>query len=108
MYWKPAAQFLFLVVAVTVAVVAGNLVSANQARDIPEVSKRLRKYDVLKVDAKSAASQIRRTGKFVLKTSRGVFDFQLVQHDLRSDDYRSQVIGSNGLARPMPRDPVNT
>ena len=58
----------------------------RQEQKLPEISKKLRKYDLLKLDTKSAVSQIRRTGKLVLKTSHHVFDFQLFQHDLRSTD----------------------
>lgn len=79
-----------------------------QEQKLPEISKKLRKYDLLKLDRKSVVSQIRRTGKLVLKTSHHVFDFQLFPHDLRSTDYRSQVIGSDGVARPLPSTPVIT
>src|SRR5687768_2198182 len=108
MFRKPAVQILLLSFVVSVALVAVNLAFADQKRDIPELSKRFRKYDVLKLDAKSAASQVRRTGKLLLKTADRDFDLQLVPHDLRSNDYRSQVIGSNGVARTLPRSPVNT
>ena len=108
MFSKPAVQILFLSFATTVALVAGNLVFADQDRDIPELSRRLRKYDVLEINPKSAALQVRRTGKLLLKTTERVFDLQLVPNDLRSSDYRSQVIEANGVARSMPRDPVNT
>jgi hypothetical protein len=108
MFLEPGVRIFLLCFAATVALVAGNLVFAEQNREIPEVSKKLRKYDVLKLDPKSAAAQIRRNGKLVLKTSDRVFDLQLVPHDLRSNDYRSQVIESNGVARALPRDSVNT
>ena len=81
---------------------------AGQKQRLPEISKKLRKYDLLKLDTKSAVSQIRRTGKLVLKTPHRVFDLQLFPHDLRSTDYRSQVIGPDGIARPLPSTAVNT
>lgn len=81
--------------------------NADQERDILELSKTFRKYDLLKFNPKAAVSQIRRTGKFVLKTSERVFDIRLFSHDLRSKDYVSQVIGSNGVARTLPRVSVD-
>ena len=74
----------------------------------PELSKAFRKYDLLKLNPEATVSQVRRTGNLELITSKRVFDLQLVPHDLRSKDYRSQVIGSNGVARTLPDTPVNT
>jgi len=106
---------LLCLFAVTAALVGGvhlfqlaECANAGQKQELPEISKRLRKYDLLKLDTKSAVSQIRRTGKLVVNTSHRVFDLQLFPHDLRSTDYRSQVIGSDGVARPLPSTPVNT
>ena len=79
----------------------------TQERD-PELSKLFREYDVLKLDPAIAASQLRRTGKLLLGTSAGRFDLKVAPHDLRSADYVSQVIGSDGIARKLARTPVNT
>ena len=104
---RSVVKILLLSLTVSITLIAADQAFANQTA----VAKRLRKYDVLKVDAKSAASQIRRTGKFSLKTSQRVFDLQLVPHDLRSSDYRSQVIGSDGVCLitpqiPSPQEPL--
>jgi hypothetical protein len=82
--------------------------TADQDRDTPGLSKTLRKYDLLKFNPRAAISQIRRTGKLVLKTSERVFDIKLFSHDLRSKDYVSQAIGANGVPRTLPRIPADT
>ena len=79
----------------------------TQERD-PELSKVFRKYDVLKLDPAIAASQIRRTGRLLLGTSAGQFDLKVAPHDIRSDDYVAQVIGSDGIAQKLARSPVST
>ncbi len=101
---------LFCLLAAVAAVVGGVHVArtAEQEQKLPELSKTLRKYDLLKLDAKSAVSQIRRNGKLLLKTSHGVFDLQLFPHDLRSSDYRSQAIGPDGMPRRLPSTSTNT
>lgn len=79
----------------------------TQERD-PELAKLFRNYDVLKLDPAIAASQMRRTGKLLLGTSAGQFDLKVAPHDIRSDDYVAQVIGSDGIAQKLERTPVNT
>lgn len=79
----------------------------TQQRD-PELAKLFRNYDVLKLDPAIAASQMRRTGKLMLGTSAGQFDLKVAPHDIRSDDYVAQVIGSDGIAQKLARTPANT
>jgi len=68
----------------------------------------LRKYDLLKLDPGTAASQVRRNGKLLLGTSEGQFDLQLAPYDIRSQDYAAQVIGADGVPHKLMRTPVNT
>ncbi|HKR60236.1 MAG TPA: hypothetical protein VJS64_10930, partial [Pyrinomonadaceae bacterium] len=79
-----------------------------QNRTVTDLSKMLKRYDLLKLSRRAAVSQIRKHGTLLLKTSRGDFDLKLVPNDLRSSDYRSQVIGSSGIALELPSAPVNT
>lgn len=79
-----------------------------QNRKDPGLTKALRKYDILKLNRKVAVSQIRSKGRLVLKTSHGEFDLNLSPYDLRSKDYRSQLVGADGLAREVAPGPVHT
>ena len=83
-------------------------VAQLQNRDDPALSKALRKYDLLKLNRKDAVSQIRSNGRLVLKTSHGEFDLSLSPYDLRSKDYRSQLVGADGVAREVAPGPVDT
>jgi hypothetical protein len=65
---RSVVQILLLFLTVSITLIADYHALANQTAG----AKRLRKYDVLKLDAQSAASQFRRTGKFSLKTSQRV------------------------------------
>jgi hypothetical protein len=81
--------------------------SRLQNRADPDLSKVLKRYDVIKLDRRAAVSQLRRRGTLLLGTSIGKFDLEVVPNDLRSSDYRSQVIAPSG-ARDLPFAPVNT
>jgi Metallo-peptidase family M12 len=79
-----------------------------QRRNDPELNKLLRKYDLLKLNPKQLASQIRTNGELRLRTSAHDFELRLTPHDLRSKGYRAQVIGADGSPRELPRTSVNT
>jgi metallopeptidase family M12-like protein/pre-peptidase len=79
-----------------------------QQRDDPEIAKTLKKYDLVKLDRVELASQMDRNGRILLETSAGNFDLELTPHDLRSQDYQSQSIGADGIARRLPITPVKT
>ncbi|HEX5832392.1 MAG TPA: hypothetical protein VFY34_00980, partial [Pyrinomonadaceae bacterium] len=74
----------------------------------PELTKRFRRYDVMKLDREAAAAQVKNRGRMILKTSHGNFDLEFSPHDLRSSDYTAQEIGADGVARTLPRAPVST
>lgn len=80
----------------------------QQERQDPELAKVFRKYDLLKLDPRTAAAQIRQNGKLLLGTSDGQFDLQLAPYDIRSQDYAAQVIGADGVPHKLMRTPVNT
>lgn len=79
-----------------------------QRRNDPELRKLIRKYDLLKLNAKQIASQIQTSGTLRLRTSTHDFELRLTPHDLRAKDYRAQAIGADGSARELLRGPVNT
>ena len=74
----------------------------------PELEKRIRRYDLLKINPEAAAKQVKNRGRLVLNTSRGNFDLEFSPHDLRAPDYRAQEIGGDGVARELPKTPINT
>ncbi|HEY7784196.1 MAG TPA: M12 family metallo-peptidase, partial [Pyrinomonadaceae bacterium] len=73
-----------------------------------QISTRLRRYDLVRLDARAAASQIRRNGKLFLNTSFGSFNLDLQPHDLRAPDYASQWIDSEHVAHQLPKEPITT
>jgi len=87
-------------------VVAGQLI--DSPRQDPELSRRLRKYDLVRMDPGVAAAQVRTGGKLALKTSQENFELEFTPIDLRAPDYVAQVIGADGVARKLPETPVNT
>jgi hypothetical protein len=79
----------------------------DQTRD-GELSRHLRKYDLIRMDPAAAAAQIKNRGRLVLKSSARDFDIQMTPHDIRSADYSAQVIDAQGVRHPLPRTEVTT
>ena len=73
-----------------------------------ELSKHLRKYDLIRMDPAAAAAQIKNRGRLVLKSSERDFDIQMTPHDIRSADYSAQVIDAQGVRHPLARTEVTT
>ncbi|MCM3874649.1 MAG: zinc-dependent metalloprotease, partial [Pyrinomonadaceae bacterium] len=85
--------------------VSGQIINKRQD---PELAKAFRDYDLIRLDPRAAAAQIRNTGKLSISTSEGSFDMQLAPHDMRAPDYLAQVITADGVAHKLPNLPVNT
>ena len=77
-------------------------------RQDPELTKALRNYDLIRLEPRAAAAQVRKTGQFSIKTSRGEFSMQLSPNDLRATDYVAQEITADGVVHKLPRSAVNT
>ncbi|HEU4509761.1 MAG TPA: hypothetical protein VFR78_16105, partial [Pyrinomonadaceae bacterium] len=77
----------------------------DQTRD-QELSKHLRKYDVIRMDPGAAVAQIKSRGRLVLKSSMRDFDIDMTPHDIRSADYTAHVIDSQGVRHALPRTEV--
>ena len=58
--------------------VSGTLIQTE--RQDPELAKAFRDYDLIKLDPRAAAAQIRSSGKLSITTSQGKFDMQLTPH----------------------------
>ncbi|MFN2511545.1 MAG: M12 family metallo-peptidase [Pyrinomonadaceae bacterium] len=68
----------------------------------------LRDYDLIRLNPRAAAVQIRNTGRLFISTSQGDFDLQLAPHDMRAPDYVSQLITADGVAHKLEKEPINT
>lgn len=79
----------------------------DQTRD-GELSKHIRKYDVVRMDPAAAVAQIKSRGRLVLKSSERDFDIQMTPNDIRSSDYTAHVIDSQGVRHALPRTEVTT
>lgn len=82
--------------------------TTSHKRQDPELARALREYDLIKLDPRAAAVQIRNTGRILISTSKGDFDMQLEPHDMRAPDYASQLITADGVAHKLARGPINT
>jgi hypothetical protein len=74
----------------------------------PELAKVLRDYDLIRLNPRAAAAQIRNTGRLLILTSEGDFDMQLAPYDMRAPDYASQLITADGMAHKLAKGPINT
>lgn len=71
------------------------------ARD-KDLSRILRRYERLRVDAPEAVGKIKRGERLSFVTSEGNLEVELVPNDLRSADYRAEETGADGSRRPAP------
>ncbi len=82
--------------------------TTSHKRQDPELARALREYDLIKLDPRAAAVQIRNTGRILISTSKGDFDMQLEPYDMRAPDYASQLITADGVAHKLAKGPINT
>ena len=65
-------------------------------------------HEDIKLDAQSAAEQVRENGRLSLVTRSHDFEIQLRPNDLRAANYRAQEVVDDGVAHDIPMSPVNT
>lgn len=87
-------------------VVTGQLIQGQ--RSDAELTKHLRRYDLIRMDPTSVVAQVRRRGRLLLKSSQRDFDLEMVPHDMRSPDYSAHVVDSAGVRHPLPETEVST
>jgi hypothetical protein len=80
-------------------------VKARYQQDIEQV---FTNHEDLKLDAPSAAEQVRENGHLSLVTRSHDFEIQLRPNDLRASNYRAQEVADDGVAHDIPMSPVNT
>ncbi len=79
----------------------------GQTRDV-ELSKHLRKYDLIRMDPQAVAKQVRERGRLRFKSSVREFDMHLTPHNLLSPDYSATMTDSNGKVHKLPKPEVTT
>src|SRR3954470_1408071 len=102
-----------LVLLAIFAIVASLHISraaATQAADKnqPEVSRFLKHYESLQLNAREASASVHETGRLTLVTSTRRFDLQLVPHDVRSPGYRAEEVIDGGTVRSVQMAAVHT
>jgi hypothetical protein len=73
-----------------------------------DLQRRLRKYEVARLDRQLAVEAVQRTGKFSIVTPSRTFELELVQNDLRAPNYRAEETTAEGFSRELPTMPVRT
>ncbi len=96
--------FLGLVIVVTPPFVSAHRSGSDQQ----ELTRQLRRYDLLQLDAAGVIEQVRQSGQLTLPTSDGTFELSLLPHDMRADNYRSDEVSDGGKVRGLDRKPVVT
>lgn len=86
--------------------VSGQTISHNPQD--PELARVLRHFDLIRLNPRAAAVQIRDTGRLSISTSEGDFEMQLAPHDMRAPEYVSQLITADGLAHKLAKGPINS
>src|SRR5919106_4323767 len=77
--------------------VTGQLIQTP--RQDPELAAAFQEYDLIRLDPKTAAQQVRETGILVVNTSKGKFNMKVRTHDMRSADYEAQVVTDKGVVK---------
>ena len=73
-----------------------------------ELSRFFKKHELLKIDSRKAARQIRQTKRFSLITSGGALDLILIPHDMRGIAYRAVEMRHDRAERTLESSPVRT
>lgn len=73
-----------------------------------DFSKLFKKHELLKLDSREAAKQVRQNNRLTLITSGGALDLILDAHDMRGPTYRATEMGADRAERTLERSPVRT
>ena len=73
-----------------------------------EISTFFKSYELLEIDSRRVAQQVRQSGRFRLVTSQGDLDLYLAPHDMRGHNYRATRVNADGVLLPLALDPVHT
>lgn len=73
-----------------------------------ELSTFFKRYELLEIDSRRVAQQVRQSGRFRIVTSQGVLDLDLAPHDMRGHNYRATKVAADGVPVPVALGPPNT
>lgn len=73
-----------------------------------ELGRSFKKYELLKVDAREAAKQVRHNKRLSIVTSGGTLDLILTAHDMRAPTYRTTEIWADRVERTLDSGLVRT
>ena len=112
MRFQKVFESLLVLLAILVIVASLHIsrAAATQSADKnqAEVSRFLKHYESLQLNAKDADATVRETGRLTLATSTRRFELQLVLHDLRTPNYRAEEVIDGGAVRNVEMSAVHT
>ena len=73
-----------------------------------DLSRLLRRYERLRVDAPETVEKIKRGERLSFITSEGNLEVELTPNDLRAAEYRAEQTGADGTKRPVEAAEVRT
>jgi Metallo-peptidase family M12/Carboxypeptidase regulatory-like domain len=65
-------------------------------------------YELLEIDSRQVAQQVRLSGGFGFATPRGNVDLVLAPHDMRGPNYRATRVSADGVLLPLALGPAHT
>ncbi|MBC7932910.1 MAG: DUF4214 domain-containing protein [Rubrivivax sp.] len=98
-----ALIFAFIAAAAFIASPAASSQGSRRAREA--VERAIESFDELTIEPAAMLSQIRKTGRVALATSRGTFELEVEPFDIRGDNYLAVAVGADGVATELPRTP---
>jgi len=104
----PNAFRFFLLTIVLVGAVAAVTTSrtttsraAASTPPVQEIGRLVRRYQLLQLEAREAARQVRAGGQLSLTAAEQQFDLELEPNDLRTANYRAEEVITGGTVRPV-------
>lgn len=99
--------WLCLAPAAAAAEIAAVPVEAR-AQAVEVLDSFLFEYQVVRLPLAAIESQVRAKGRLQVQLGESVYDLRLRLNDVRTEDYRTLVIGEDGAVEVVPRGPAAT
>jgi hypothetical protein len=100
-----ALSLIFAFIAAAAFLVSPTASSQDRRRAREAFEQSLQSFDELTLEPSALLSEIRKTGRTTLATSRGTFELEVEPFDIRGDNYRSVAVGADGKMIDLPRTP---
>ncbi|HEV2707510.1 MAG TPA: M12 family metallo-peptidase [Pyrinomonadaceae bacterium] len=82
--------------------------ASRQDAPTPDISKIFKSHEVVKLDTRRSAEQVRREGRLSLVTADETLELSLEPHDMRAEGYRAEEVGADGVRRAVASGEVRT